>query len=272
MHLEREADVTTQISGGRRGAIAGIPVAYLAVWAAVYAVASILPAIPLVGGGTFGGQEFILTLAGILFGPIAGAIAATVGGLLASFIGPATAYFGFATFYPHTIGALAAGLLMLNTRKARIATLVIYVIALLAWPLLPMFSAIGGYVYAKAAYWPMYLTGLIGIWFSPWAVSKIRELQPVPTSIGVAVISWTAYMINHVYLSLGWSFLFPEGPDQWVFAFWSGIVPAQRILLTVISVVIGAAVIIGLHRAGIRFAASSGSILAEEESEDLDNA
>ena len=69
--------MTTQISGGRRGAIAGIPVAYLAVWAAVYAVASILPAIPLVGGGTFGGQEFILTLAGILFGPIAGAIAAT---------------------------------------------------------------------------------------------------------------------------------------------------------------------------------------------------
>ena len=260
--------MTTQISGGRRGAIAGIPVAYLAVWAAIYAVASILPAIPLVGGGTFGGQEFILTLAGILFGPIAGAIAATVGGLLASFIGPATAYFGFATFYPHTIGALAAGLLMLNTRNARIATLVIYVIALLAWPLLPMFSAIGGYVYAKAAYWPMYLTGLVGLWFSPWAVAKIRELEPVPTSIGVAVISWTAYMINHVYLSLGWSFLFPEGPEQWVFAFWSGIVPGQRILLTLISVIVGAAVIIGLHRAGIRFAASSGSILAEEESED----
>ena len=79
------------------------------------------------------------------------------------------------------------------------------------------------------------------------------------------MISWTAYMINHVYLSLGWSFLFPEGPDQWVFAFWSGIVPAQRILLTVISVVVGAAVIISLHRAGIRFSASSGSILAEDE-------
>ena len=90
--------MTTRISGGRRGAIAGIPVAFLAVWAAIYAVASILPAIPLVGGGVFGGQEFILTLAGILFGPIAGAIAATIGGLLASFIGPATAYFGLATF------------------------------------------------------------------------------------------------------------------------------------------------------------------------------
>ena len=53
-----------------------------------------------------------------------------------------------------------------------------------------------------------------------------------------------------------------------MFAFWSGIVPAQRILLTVISIVIGAAVIIGLHRAGIRFAASSGSILAANEEEE----
>ena len=55
------------------GAIAGIPVTYPAIWAAIYAVASILPAIPLVGGGTFGGQEFIVTLAGILFGTIGGA-------------------------------------------------------------------------------------------------------------------------------------------------------------------------------------------------------
>ena len=181
--------MTTQISGGRRGAIAGIPVAYLAVWAAVYAVASILPAIPLVGGGTFGGQEFILTLAGILFGPIAGAIAATVGGLLASFIGPATAYFGFATFYPHTIGALAAGLLMLNTRKARthchVSNLCDSFAGLAA--VTHVLGVIGGYGSTRKL--PIGLcilrtiaSGLIGIWFSPWAVSKIRELQPVPTS------------------------------------------------------------------------------------------
>ncbi len=253
----------TQRTGNSRSAIYGIPVAYLAIWAAIYAVASILPAIPLVGGGTFGGQEFILTLAGILFGPIAGAVAATIGGLIASFIGPATAYFGLATFYPHTIGALVAGLLMKDTRNSRIAVLVIFVIALLAWPFLPWFSAIGSYVYAKAAYWPMYITGFLGLWFSPWAVKQIRKLEPMRTTIGIAIISWTAYMVNHVYLSLGWSFLFPEGPEQWVFAFWSGIVPAQRILLTVVSMIIGSALVIGLYRAGIRFPADTGSALEE---------
>ena len=82
------------------------PVAYLAVWAAVYAVASILPAISPGRRGHFWRSGVYLDLGrDFCFGPIAGAIAATIGGLLASFIGPATAYFGFATFYPHTIGA-----------------------------------------------------------------------------------------------------------------------------------------------------------------------
>ncbi len=250
-------------TGRPKAAIAGVPVAYLAVWAAIYAVASILPAIPLVGGGTFGGQEFILGIAGILFGPIAGAVAATVGAIIASFIGPATAYFGLLTFYPHLVGALVAGLLMKNTRTARLIVLAIFLVAVAAWPLLPWFSSIGVYVYSKSAYWPMYLTGLLTLWASPWAVKQVRSLDPKRVPLGLAIIAWTAYMVNHVYISLGYSLLYPEGPDQWVFAFWSGIVPAQRLLLTFVTVVIGSASVIGLYRAGIRFPAGTGSALEE---------
>lgn len=250
---------------GRRGAIAGIPVAYLAVWAAIIAVAAVLPAIPLVGGGTFGGQEFILALPGLLFGPWGGAVAAGVGSLIASFIAPATAYFGLGTFYVAVVAALTAGLLMKNTRGARIAVVGLYAVGALAWPLLPWFSNIGSYVYAKAAYWPMHLTMILGVLASPWAVRQIRTFEPKRVAAGVAVISWTAYMVNHLWLSLGYSYLYPEGPDQWVFAFWSGIVPAQRVILTAVSVIIGAALIVGLQRAGVRFPPHSGSALAEEE-------
>ena len=95
----------------RRGAMGGIPVAYLAIWAAIIAVSAILPAIPLVGGGTFGGQEFILALPGLLFGPLGGLVAASVGSFIASLIAPATAYFGLLTFYVAAIAAAVAGLL-----------------------------------------------------------------------------------------------------------------------------------------------------------------
>lgn len=258
-------NVEKRVTGRSKAAIAGVPVAFLAVWAAIYAVASILPAIPLVGGGTFGGQEFILGIAGLLFGPVAGAVAATIGALIASFIGPATAYFGLLTFYPHLVGALVAGLLMKNARNGRLIVLILFLAAVAAWPLLPWFSVIGAHVYAQGAYWPMYLTGLITLWFSPWAARQIRSLDPKRVPLGVAVIAWTAYMVNHVYISLGYSLLYPEGPEQWVFAFWSGIVPIQRLLLTLVTVAIGSAAIIGLHRAGIRFPAGTGTALDEAE-------
>ena len=251
----------------RRGAMGGIPVAYLAIWAAIIAVSAILPAIPLVGGGTFGGQEFILALPGLLFGPLGGLVAASVGSLIASLIAPATAYFGLLTFYVAAIAAAVAGLLMQNTRRSRLWVLVIYVVGAIAWPLMPGISSIGAYVYAKGAYWPMHATALLGLWASPWAVKQIRTFETRPVALGVAVISWTSYMINHLWLSIGYSYLYPEGPDQWVFAFMSGIVPLQRISLTLVSVVIGSALIIGLHRAGVRFGKDSGSALAEEEEE-----
>lgn len=253
--------MTTITTGKGRSAIAGVPVAFLAIWAALVAVAAILPAIPLVGGGTFGGQEFLLPSAGMLFGPVGGLVAAGVGGLVASLIAPATAYFGLLTFYPQAVGALAAGLLVRGTRGARLTVLGILVLCALAWPLLPPFSSIGAPVYARGAYWPMYLTAIPGIMASPWAVRQIKTFEPRSVAAGVAVITWTSYMVNHVAISLGYSYLYPEGPDQWVFAFWSGIVPGQRLLLTSIATVICTALIIGLQRAGIRFPAAPGSVL-----------
>jgi uncharacterized membrane protein len=258
--------MTAVATGSRRGAIAGVPVAYLAVWAALYGIAGILPAIPLVGGGTFGGQEFILVLAGVLFGPIAGLVAATVGGIVASFIAPATAYFGLLTFYPHSIAALTAGLLVRNTRTSRLVAFALFVVMVLAWPLVPPFSTIGRPVYADFAYWPMYLTAIPGFLLSPWAVRQIRTFDSRRVTLGLAVLSWTVYMVNHLAVSLGYSYLYPEGPDQWVFAFRSGIVPGQRLLLAVVGTLLGSALIVGLHRAGIRFPASSGSVLSSDDS------
>jgi hypothetical protein len=246
------------------GAINGVPVAYLAIWAAIYAVAAILPAIPLIGGGTFGAQEFILVIAGIIFGPIAGLVAAIVGGIIASLIAPATAYFGLGTFISPAIGALSAGLLMKNRVWSRAIVLALLIVMLVAWPLFPATSAIGSYVYRHWALFPMDLTAIVGVAVSPWAVRQIKTFDPKRVWMGVAIIGWTAYMVNHVAISLGYSFLYPEGPQQWVFSWTSGAVPLQRIALTVVATIVGTALVVGLHRAGIRFAPESGSALAEE--------
>jgi hypothetical protein len=257
----------TTATGTRGTAIAGVPVAFVAIWIAIFGVAAILPAIPLVGGGTFGGQEFIFVLAGVLFGPVGGLVAGALGGLLASFIGPATAYFGLATFYGYAAGGLVAGILVRARRVELIALGIAFAILLVLWPILPWTSAIGAYVYAHNANWPLHVTGFLGILGAPWPVKQIRTFEPARFAVGLVVITWATMMIQHVVINYGWAILYPVGPEAWVTGFWTGIVPAQRVILTIVTTIIGTALIIGLHRAGIRFAPESGSILSEPVAE-----
>lgn len=231
------------------------------VWIAVMGAASILPAIPLVGGGTFGLQEFIIPVAPLLFGTVAGVVAVTLGEILASFIGPATAYLGLFTFLPYFLGALVTGLLVDGRRKTQVAALAVYAVLQIAWG----FTAIGAYVYAANAYWLMQITAVVGIAVAPWCVKWCRTLNPGKAAVGIAILAWTAYMVEHIAVSIGYSILYPEPGVSWLYAFFTGIVPAQRLVLTVGTIIVGTGLYLGLHAAGIRFSKNSRGLLAEED-------
>jgi hypothetical protein len=84
--------------------------AVLAVWAAIIAVAHMLPSIPMVGvGGTFSVSSALIPLAGVFFGPIAGAICAAIGSFIGQMVAPHTAWLGIATFLLGTLTAFIAG-------------------------------------------------------------------------------------------------------------------------------------------------------------------
>jgi hypothetical protein len=87
-------------------------IAVSGVMAAFMAVAGFFPAVPLFGMGkviTLG--AIIIPIIGILLGPVIGGYAALVGALIGQTIAPYGAVFGFLTFIPPTLGAVAAGLL-----------------------------------------------------------------------------------------------------------------------------------------------------------------
>jgi len=84
--------------------------AIIALWAAVIAAGYLLPAFPIIGtGGTFSFSNVLSPLAGIFFGPLAGALCAAVGGIIGSLIAPHTAWMGFGTFILGTITAFTSG-------------------------------------------------------------------------------------------------------------------------------------------------------------------
>ncbi len=84
--------------------------AVIAVWAALMAVGSLLPAFPIIGTGvTFNISNCLVPLAGIFFGPWVGAIVAGVGGFIGQMLAPHTVLFGPLQFTIAMLGAMGAG-------------------------------------------------------------------------------------------------------------------------------------------------------------------
>ncbi|MCL2442311.1 MAG: hypothetical protein FWD13_02465 [Treponema sp.] len=84
--------------------------AILAVWAGAIAAGYLLPAFPILGTDGFFSLAVILNpLAGIFFGPIAGALCAAVGGFIGSLIAPHTVWLGIGTFIIGAVTAFSTG-------------------------------------------------------------------------------------------------------------------------------------------------------------------
>jgi len=94
----------------KKWAIGGVHPAVIAVWAAVTAIGSMLPAFPIMGiGSAFSLTAALSPLSGIFFGPIAGALCSAAGGFVGSLIAPHTAWLGMGTFIIGTVTAFTSG-------------------------------------------------------------------------------------------------------------------------------------------------------------------
>lgn len=110
--------------------------AILSVWAAIICVGKLLPSIPMVGtGGNFSASSMLVPMAGILFGPIAGAICAAIGEFIGQLIAPNTAWMGIFTFLVGTCNALFTGFI---NRGKWIPGVVALVTVSLLWYLSPI--------------------------------------------------------------------------------------------------------------------------------------
>ncbi|NMC77867.1 MAG: hypothetical protein GYA59_00780, partial [Chloroflexi bacterium] len=146
--------------------------AVIAVWAALIAVATLLPAFPVIGtGATFNIGAALVPLAGIFFGPWTGAIAAGIGAFIGQLIAPHTVLFGPLQFLISIVGAAAAGLAM---QRKWIYPLGLILVLGLAWYAFPL----GRQAWATPF---LYLLGLVAIligwvWGRDWLSSSNRGL------------------------------------------------------------------------------------------------
>jgi len=240
-------------------AIAGTPVAYIAIMAAIVAVFAFIPA-SVVIGGTGGGwplHDALHPLVGLLLGPIAGPIASVIGMLVGNAIAPYT-NLGPESPLMGLMSALAVGCV---TQKGKWYWLIPWGITVLAHVVYYFLAAAQG-------------VGLV-LWFSnTWLVTLSLILIAIPAvrnwsvdAIQNSQLSWKTGVGMYIIFLFGstagiqaiWTVGYARSP--WPAEVWPPLVPViifERGVFTLIGVLIGLAVIAALRRSPFVKPASAG--------------
>ncbi|NMC11558.1 MAG: hypothetical protein GYA34_01605 [Chloroflexi bacterium] len=228
--------------------------AIIAIWAALTAAASLLPAFPVIGtGATFNIGASLVPLAGILFGPWAGAIAAGIGSFLGQLIAPHTVLFGPLQFIISMFGAATAGLAM---QRKWIWSLLLILGLGGVWYLFPT----GQKAWATPLLYTLGLAGIaVGwIWGKDWLVSPNRGKM----FAGVFCASVAGVVVTQAIGNLWALIMFALPPAIWFTVL--PIAPIERFLFSLGAAIVGTPLLIGLPKISIPV----GPMIYEEESEE----
>lgn len=232
---------------------AGIHPAVIAVWAAIIATGNLFPAVPMLGvSGTFTISVAFVPLAGILFGPVAGAACAAVGSFIAQLIAPHTAWLGLATFLIATVNAAVTG--FISRGRWYVGAGVIGV-GYGLWFLTP--------VGTEAAVFPLvfYSLGLLGtvlggVAWRPLARTGAKGPASLALLAGaVFVASYAGFVAAAGLANFAGILLF-----EWPAAMWLGlavVAPIERAVFSLAAVIIGVPLLTGLPKIGVRVGLSS---------------
>lgn len=217
--------------------------AVYAVWAALISVASLLPSIPIVGtGGTFSLKAVILPLAGILFGPGAGAVICGVGGFIGQLLAPHTAWMGIVTFITGIFTGTVAG--MISRGRWKLPLLVLALFSGLWW-----LHPIGreAWIYPLVFYSMGAVTMLVGGLFArKWLLSSKNSLR----GLAIWLSSFSGFVMAAGYANYVGGLNMLELPAQT----WLGLMfisPVERTIFSLGAVLVGIPLLIGLPKIGL---------------------
>jgi uncharacterized membrane protein len=214
----------------------------IAVWAAVVAAGHILPSIPILGtGSTFSVTAALTPLAGVFFGPVAGALCAMVGGFIGSLIAPHTAWMGMGTFIIGATTAFTAGLI---SRGYWPIGIIVYLIGAALW----FTQEIGRNVLLiPLVYYGLGLIAVIigGIFAPRWLAGTVKG----PKFPAVWLCAFGG-MIGGASIGNYFSLLLYKLPET----LWNALViisPLERAVFSLGAMLIGVPLLVGLPKIGI---------------------
>ncbi len=235
--------------------------AMIAVWAALIAVSSLLPTFPVFGtGGNFSVGYVLAPLAGIMFGPFAGALTVAIGEFIGCIIAPHVASLGLFTFIINTANAFCAG--YLSRKKWQVCFGYIALLTLV-WFIIP--SGRAAYLYGIVVYGLGLLMAPIGGIFGTKLFSNSNVAKKM---VGLFLIVFPCYIAGSITGNIPTLFMYDIPAELWnTFLIW--VTPFERTLFSLGATIIGVPLLIGLPKISIYVGPEYD---APEEEDDVDRA
>jgi uncharacterized membrane protein len=219
--------------------------AVIAVYAAILAASALIPSIPVLGtGGSFSVSTALIPLAGVFFGPIAGALCAAIGGFIGQLIAPATAVIGIATFVSSIIAAFIAGLLCEEKKWGPLSALGIGLAFVVLWFTHPVGRE--SWLFALVFFGSGILCCILGFFFcNRWLKKSNFALK----AIAIFIACYAGMIFSAAYVDYVCLFLYGLTSEIWTMLI--VIAPLERALFAVGSLVVGTPLLIGLPKIGV---------------------
>ncbi len=213
--------------------------AILIVYAALCAVAMLIPGIPTLGTGSTMSLAYPLgTLAGILFGPYAGALVTTIGGLVGTLIAPHAANLGIWTFTTQAWTAFMTGYIARGKWQLPAVGSALCLIVLYTYPAIQE-----AWWFGWVALHGIVLSIPFAIFLAPWLKSKnVGKL-----SVAVFCISYVGYIAGTVWSdNLGIPMYDLTSELYGYLLAW--LMPIERLIFSLFTTVLGVPLLLGLPK------------------------
>ena len=235
--------------------IGGAPVSWVALMGALLGGGSIIPLVYYVEGGGFHSLSYtLMALVACILGPWGGGAAATIGWFINLFLSPAGS---IGQIFDWTGTAVMAGLIVQKRWKwiwwVPLLGIIIYEITPWYWP-----GVVGGpeslpqpflafSVWYDALSLPLLLTvGRHTI--ADWIKSNDNKKM----FFGLMLLHWTAAEAMHMYGWGIWTGLYYPIPAYVVAVLEATSVPFERVILQVVSGIVGVPLLVSLRKSGLR--------------------
>lgn len=216
--------------------------ATMTVWAALMAAAAMLPSFPVLGGsGTFSISYTLAPLAGIMFGPIPGALSALIGDFIGTLIAPHTANVGIFTCLTGASNALAAGYICRKNFKPAVLIIALEIVYWLSFP-----AAREAWIYTITVWVVGIVMAVVGGVLGARLMEKDNVLVK---AVGMYLCIYPCYIVAQA-VNCVFVMILMELPAD-LLKLLAVTVPLERLLFTLGAVIIGIPLLLGLPKIGI---------------------